>query len=280
MNQSITKTKIFQIYYKQEQIAKLDSAFTPYDNTANPNPDLNEWLVWDKQYTDSAKTGLDYWGFVSWKYKDKMGLTGQQTLDYIAANPGYDVYLFNPAIINEAVFANGWEQGDFYHPGLSDIADDFLTKVGYEDLDVKNVLLDRTRMSFATYFVANRKFWDGYMELSRKIFTEAEKDAGFKERVFAEGGSGYNLNRSLSNFPFLNERLVGTYMELNGLTVLPYRHTLNTLPEKYKPYIETINALSDLKVAVNQYESDELYNVWNHFRQEYLGRTPNILGLE
>jgi hypothetical protein len=118
------------------------------------------------------------------------------------------------------------------------------------------------------------------MELSRKIFTEAEKDVNFKERVFAEGGSGYNLNKLLSNFPFLNERLVGTYMELNGLTVLPYRHTPNTLPEKYKPYIATINALSDLKVAINQYESDEIYNVWNHFRQEYLVRMPNILGLE
>lgn len=34
--------KIFQIYYKQEQVAKLDSAFTPYNNVANPNPDLNE----------------------------------------------------------------------------------------------------------------------------------------------------------------------------------------------------------------------------------------------
>jgi hypothetical protein len=276
----LNSTKILQIYFKPEQLAQLDPAFEPVDNTNNPQPQIQEWLLWDREYNRLCQEGVDYWGFVSWKYKHKMGLTGQQTLDYIVENPGYDVYLFNPAIANEAVFANGWEQGDFYHPGLSDIANDFLVKVGYEDPDVKNVLLDRTRMGFATYFVANRKFWDGYMELSRKIFTEAEKDVNFKEQVFAEGGSGYNLNKSLSNFPFLNERLVGTYMELNGLKILPYRHTSNTLPEKYRPYITEIRALSDLKVLINQYESDELYTIWNHYRHKFLAENPGILNLE
>jgi hypothetical protein len=38
--------KIFQIYYKLELAQHCDPAFTPYDNTANPNPKLQEWLVW------------------------------------------------------------------------------------------------------------------------------------------------------------------------------------------------------------------------------------------
>ena len=273
-------TKVFQIYYKDEQKSNLDSAFVPYDNTSNPDPAIQEWLIWDKLYQQCCEEGLEYWGIVSWKFKDKMAITGQQLFDHIAANPGSDVYLFNPAIVNEALFINGWEQGDRWHPGLSDIANTFLAKAGYEDYDVKQVLLDRTRMSFATYFVASRKFWDGYMELSRKIFTEAEKDVDFNQKVFGEGGSGYNLNKSLPQFPFLNERLVGTYMDIMDLDVCPYVHTPDTLPEKYWPYIAELSALSDLKMAVNYYESDQIYNAWNQLRQTFLIRNQNILGLE
>jgi hypothetical protein len=272
-------SKVFQIYYRQDQIQHLDPAFTPYDNTANPNPDLNEWLIWNKVHQESTD-GLDYWGFTSWKFKDKMAIPGQAMLDHIAANPGYDVYLFNPAIINEAVFANGWEQGDYYHPGLSSIANTFLSKVGYKDYDVTTVLLDRTRMSFATYFVANRKFWNGYMELSNKIFTEAENDSAFKEQLFAEGSANYNLNKKTSYFPFLNERLVGTYMDLGEFKVCPYQYTLETAPAKYNDIFADISALSDLKMLINQYESDELYSIWNHFRQSFMKHNPSALSLE
>ena len=40
--------KIFQLYYKPEQVANLDPAFVPYDNTANPKPELREWYIWLK----------------------------------------------------------------------------------------------------------------------------------------------------------------------------------------------------------------------------------------
>lgn len=272
--------KVYQIYYKNEQVPLLEKGFVPLDNTTNPHPQFQEWYLWDQQYQKCCDEGLDYWGFVSWKFRDKSNLSSDQFLDWINANPGYDVYLLNPAIANEAVFANGWEQGDMWHPGLSDIANDFLTYAGYEDTDVRSMLLDRRRMGFATYFVANRKFWDGYIDLSRKIFTLAEKDPEFNQRVFAEGGSGYNLNKSLSNFPFLNERLVGTYMDLHELNVLPYQHTDATLHAKYQPYIDEIRALSDLKVAINDYDNDSLYNAWVTYRNSLLQRHPEILQLE
>ena len=276
----LNNMKIFQIYYKPEHRELLDPAFTPYDNTANPNAPIQEWLIWDTLYQQCVDQNVDYWGFTSWKFHQKMGIQGSVALDHINANPGYDVYLFNPSIINEAVFANGWEQSDLWHPGLSDIANDFLKRVGVEDYDVKEVLLDRTRMGFATYFVATRKFWDGYMDLSRKIFTEAKADPEFDHRVFGEGGSNYNFNKSLPQFPFLNERLVGTYMDLHDLSVCPYIHTDETLPSKYNPYIVEISALSDLKMAINRYESDEIYHVWDRLRQAFLARNRGILNLE
>jgi hypothetical protein len=272
--------KVFQIYYKQEQLAKLDPAFEPLSNIDNPRPDLQEWYIWNEQYKKLADSNLDYWGFVSWKFTDKMGITGKQMTDYVIDNPGYDLYLFNPAIINEAVYANGWEQGDTWHPNLSNIVNSFLDKIGVEDHNVLEVLLDRTRMGFATFFVANRKFWDGYMEFTNKIFTEADKDTEFSHQVFGAGLSEYNLNKALPNFPFINERLVSTYLELQGLNVLPFKHSIYTIPPKYKPYIADITALSELKTLINRYESDELYAIWNHYRQQFLTNNRGILSLE
>ena len=267
-----TNTKILQIFFKPEQMAQVDGAFTPYDNTATPRPELREWYIWDKEYDKLSAEGLDYWGFVSWKFKEKTNLRGQDVLNYINANPGYDVYLFNPCIVNEAVFINSWEQGDNYHPNISAIGNSFLHKLGYADYDVREVLLDRNRTVFANYVVGNSKFWDKFMAFSRQLFTEADKDAEFKHQVFGEGLSNYAHDKSLPNFTFLIERLIPTFLELEDMKVLPYRYTAETLPQKYYPYIDEIAALSDLKVLINKYDSDELYNVWSFYRYQFLDR--------
>ena len=273
-------TKIFQIYFKPEQLNTLDPDFTPCDNTANLQPDLQEWHVWDREYDTCCAENLDYWGFFSWRFKEKMNMSGKQVNAFIASNPGHDVYLFNPCIANEALFANPWEQGDVHHTGLSTIANNFLAKVGYADTNVQEILLDRNRTAFATYVVGNRQFWDGYMTFSRQIFTEAANDAKFKKQVFTLGASNYARNNSYSMFAFLNERLISTYLELTNTNVLAYQHTAETLPAKYNPYIADITALSNLKVLINQYDSDELYDIWDHYRHSLLQRHPGILGLE
>jgi hypothetical protein len=272
--------KIFQIYYKPELAQHCDPAFTPLDNTSNPRPELREWGVWDREHKRRLSENLDLWGYVSWKFKEKTNLTGQQVLDHIVANPGYDVYLFNPCILNEAVFINGWEQGDLYHPNISAIGDTFLSKLGYEDYKVKEVLLDRTRMIFANYLVGSRRFWDMFMEFSNQLFTAAEADLEFKHQVFGQGLSNYAHDKSLPNFTFLIERLIPTFLELNDFSVCPYTYTHDTVYEKYQPHINDILALSNLKVAVNQYESDELYTIWNHYRLRFLAENPGILNLE
>lgn len=275
--------KIFQIYFKLEDKFKCDPAFTPYDNTANPCPNLQEWYIWDTFYqgmTTGVLSELDLWGFVSWRFKEKTNLEGQHVIEWINNNPGYDVYLINPAIINEAVFANGWEQGEYYHPGISATANKFLSNAGYSNYNVNEVLLDRTHMGFATYFVATRKFWDEYMLFSNLLFTQADQNTEIKQEIFGEGLSKYSRDASLPMFPFLNERLISTFIDLKGFKALPYQYTPETIADKYQPYFADISALSDLKVLINQYESDELYTIWNHYRHKFLAENPGVLNLE
>jgi hypothetical protein len=277
MSQNI---KIFQIYFKPELKIHCDPAFTPLDNTANPRPELREWDVWDREYNNIVNQGLDYWGFVSWKFKEKTNLTGEQVFNFINANPGYDVYLLNPCILNEACFSNSWEQGDIHHPNISDIGNSFLKKIGYPDPDVKSLMLDRNKTVFANYIVGSKDFWAKFMTFTHKLFSEAEKDLEFKHQVFGEGLSNYAHDKTLPNFTFLIERLIPTYLELEDINSLGFKHTPDTISIKYGMIIDEIMALSDLKTAINQYQSDELYDIWNYFRHKFLERNPGILGME
>lgn len=273
-------TEIFQIYYRPDLVQHLDPAFTPLDNTANPRPELREWDVWDREHETILEKGLDLWGFVSWKFKEKIGITGQQALDFINANLDYDVYLFNPCIVNECLFVNSWEQGDIHHPNISNIGDSFLEKLGYDSPQVKSILLDRNKTVFANYVVGNRKFWTEFMKFSRSLFTEAKKDPIFHHQVFGAGLSRYAHDNSLPNFTFLIERLIPTFLELEEFNSIGFTHTLETVPEKYKTHFADIMSLSNLKMAINDTGRDDLYEIWNHFRKKTLQKHPEILGLE
>ena len=279
MNMS-TNTKIFQIYFKPELKVHCDPGFTPMDNTDNPHPELREWDKWNREHEQILEQNLDYWGYVSWKFKEKTNLDSKHVFGFIDANPGYDVYLFNPCIINEACFVNNWEQGDLYHPKISDIGNKFLQKVGYKDVDVLSMLLDRNTTVFANYVVGNKDFWVRFMDFSRKLFTEAEKDSTFKDEVFGSGRSNYAHDNTLPNFTFLIERLIPTFIELEGFKSIGFKYTADVLPMKYQPYIDDIMALSDLKVAINKYQSDDLYDIYNYYRHKFLSQNNGILGLE
>jgi hypothetical protein len=277
-----TRTKIFQIYFKPELVAHLDPAFTPMDNTDNPAPELREWDKWNREHETILESTLTHWGFVSWKFKEKTNLTGEQTLNWIKVNPGYDVYLFNPCIINEAVFVNNWEQGDLYHPGISAIGNKFIKEAGYDDIDVKAMVLDRNKTVYANFVVGSRDFWERFMDFSRKIFSVAELDPVFKDQVFGAGHSNYAHDKSLPNFTFLIERLIPTFIELEGFKSLGYDYGKHpeTIHTKYHPIWGDIRALSDLKVLINQTGSDDLYNIWNFYRTKLLKTSQEILSLE
>lgn len=259
---------IFQLYYNLEQKSELDPDFVPYENCENPSPELGEWYVWNQQYTELLYGDAEYWGFVDWQFKHKTNLTATEFANWINNNPGYDFYFVNPTLINEAVFVNPWEQGNYFRPGTSDIGNECFAQLGY-NVQVENTLLDRTCAMFSNYVVGNKKFWKGYIGFTNKLLTAAESDQKFKEKLL-----------SAATFPFIVPMLLSTYIDLEKINALNYSHTTKTLPSKYEPYISDIMALSDLKVAVNRYNSGNLYAVWDHYRHQFIKNHPSILNLE
>lgn len=273
-------TKIYQIYYEQSQVDKLDPDLIACSNVDNTHPELREYHVWRREHQRCQSDDCELYGYLSWRYKEKLGLTGKEILDWIDNNPGYDVYLINPCILNEAVFINSWEQGDIWHPNISVAGNTFLQKLGYKDYDVKSVVIDRNSNTYANYFVGTKKFWEDFMQFIGKMFSESEKDPEFHDMVFGTGRSNYARDPSLPNFTFLIERLLPTYIELEGIRSICYEFTSETVLPKYKDVFDELQALSDLKIEVNQHGTDELFNIWNFYRQKFLKEHPGILGLE
>ena len=98
--------------------------------------------------------------------------------------------------------------------------------------------------------------------------------------MFGAGKSNYAHDSTLPNFTFLIERLIPTYLELENIDSLGYTYTHDTVPDKYTSIFDEIMALSNLKLAINEHESDDLYEIWNYYRRALLHRNPGILAIE
>ena len=277
--------KIYQIYYNKSQRSSMDAGFIPYDNTLNPKPHLAEWYVWNKEYDNNKNE--DYWGFLSWKFKQKMNIDSNVVKYAIAQNPGYDCYIFNPCVIAEAMFINPWMQSKMYLPELPSIANEFLKRIGaLTEGNVEDDMMDRTKTLYCSYIIGNDKFWSNYLAMSKQIFQIATDDNTFMEKMFlpnkVERSSLMERNRHarLPLFPFFQERLVSTFLQYSDLKVYAYKHNEVTMPRKYREVIDEIEAIAQLKVDINNKVKGATLTKYNKLRKESLNRHSNILNLE
>jgi len=126
------KVRIFQIYYRPEQRQYLDPAFEPYNNEGDDSP-LLEFNVFRKLQNSKHVEGADYWGALSWKFREKTGLGGRQLREVIASHPGFDVYYCNPFPELEGLYHNLWLQGETAHPNFLILCREFFQAAGLDE---------------------------------------------------------------------------------------------------------------------------------------------------
>lgn len=216
----LKNARMFQIYYKPEQIYQLDPTLTPFDNTANEHPELREWHCWKQIHGSRLVEGIDYWGAVSPKFGEKTKLTGHQFLQFVHDNPGKDVYYMCPSWINTSAKSfNVWADGEKYHPGLIALANEILHRLGY-NIDVAS--LDMTTYFFSNFFIANKRFWEEYMKFVDALLTLCQEDQVLHGKVLGKGRSNYYQDPTAPMFPFLVERFTPTFVMLNGFSSISF----------------------------------------------------------
>jgi hypothetical protein len=204
-------TRIYQAYYRDDQVANLDPEFTPYDNRVNPVANIYEHYIYHQTRNISQQDGVTLWGTFSWQWKNKLhGPTAQDVLDFIEHDPGYDVYIFNAYAEDEAVSFNVWEQGQWCHPYILHLGRRLLDLMGE---DPKLVEQPMTKDSYlaANYFVGTAEFWDGLLEFLDR-FVAAIPMLNEADTELLKTSAGYGPNGALDHTGFICERLISTYI--------------------------------------------------------------------
>lgn len=188
----------------------MDSAFIPYDNSAKNYPYNYEYAVFFDLYKKVDWNETDLLGSVSWKFFEKIGLSGQSFFEHIEKNPGMDVYFINP-FPELSIYKNGWEQGNHYHAYLTELTEILLEVVGLPVAFLK-IPTPPHLNAYCNFWIGNKNFWDTYMEFLKPIWNYIQTQDNSLTRALER-----ETNALISGpyLPFIFERLFSSFLVLN-----------------------------------------------------------------
>jgi len=270
------KYKIFQTFFDNSQVENLEPMFHAFDNTENKHPELREYHVFRRAINHQCTEDLDAWGVWSWRWAAKSRYPAETVLEFIDNNPDADVYVFNHARVHEALTVNVWEQGEFFHSGISTLAKCVLNKLGYDDSPF-NSIMSTDIYCFSSYFVAKRRFWDEYMGFLDSFVGELN-DLDEEMAAIYRSSAKYPRDKSLNMFVFLIERLFSTYLLYNSS-----HYEIRSLPPDYTVYkhefIEkVISALSYVKSKARG--DSRMFTAWDNLRKLVISQNKSIFNLD
>lgn len=197
---------LHQIFYDKRTKRMLDPGFIALDNTANERPDWFEfWVIRNFLLTTPLKEDALY-GFLSPRFREKTGLEGRTVkrfLDNVADH--VDVALFPHRWDQIAYFLNPFEQGEFNHPGLLGLSQDFLARVGM-NIDLQTLVTHSLTTVFSNYFVASPLFWRRWLELANALFDHVEAGGDALSSAIGTGTSHGSELRQTPMKTFIQER--------------------------------------------------------------------------
>jgi hypothetical protein len=196
---------IHTICYAPGMADAVDPDFLPYDVTADPQPERREVAHMLSFWRRGLHREYAVSGLLSPKFSEKTGIGGKIFNDFIAGNPGHDVWFINPYPHYLYLSYNIWEHGEIWYPGLCERASRAFAAAGVAiNLDqfprsARNTLL------FSNIWAGTTAFWDRFMAFVSHLVMHAERlPAVFDPIPYQDGTSVY--------FPFIFERMFTTFL--------------------------------------------------------------------
>lgn len=164
----------FVIGYSPDTYASVQPPFEPLDNRANPRPDWQEYWPIRQHLLNTPLVDEHYYGFLSPRFSEKIGLSPSQIVEYIAGLPAdTDVVLFCPQPDMGAFFLNVFDQNELFDPGFKEAAQSFcnFAELG---VDLPQLVMDARNTVFSNYFFAKPAFWRRWMAVCEVLFNTCE----------------------------------------------------------------------------------------------------------
>lgn len=262
--------RIFQIHYESWQKQLLDPAFISLDN-AKSTSELLEFDVFLRLFKSDYVKDAKLWGALSWRFAEKTGLSGQDLIKSIQANPGYDVYFCNPVPENEALYHNMWLQGEISHPQFLGLLQAVFKVTGLP-LDALIGIESIEKCSVANYFVGTAKFWETYLSWVQNFLNLANKQLppNVRDLMHSSVADDRGLHGGATYVPFIIERLFPLFMKIHSEQLKGFKISL---PERERELNVHVRLLREMKEMAHRTKSAWLAACWVNYRNLYLMQT-------
>jgi hypothetical protein len=130
-------TSIFQIFYDAKSHSDLDKGFIPLDNSSSEHPEFYEfWPILQFLRSNTLVEG-HWYGFLSPKFHQKTGLSSAQLYKILGSISSRHQVFLAPYTLDQIIwFDNVFDQGDFWHPGLIQVAQAFVNYAKRLNLEI------------------------------------------------------------------------------------------------------------------------------------------------
>lgn len=258
---------IYQIFYKDAQRPFLDTAFTPLDNSGHDDETL-EFAVFQRLFGEERLDSADYFGALSWRFKEKTGLSAKQLLEVVQSELDVDLFYMNPFPRNEAIHQSLWIQGETVHPDFMEIAEAFLVAAGFEEQELYR-FGHSSGFSVCNYFVGRAAFWRAYIPFVEGCLVRAEANmpGALRQKLHSADGDWKGIHKGSTYVPFIVERLLPLFLRSDAGRVLRSRQV--PLPAKEAKLNDDLRELREMKDVAVLTRSDHILGLWREKREAY-----------
>jgi len=239
---------IYQPFYKPALIERLDPGFVSLDWQSNPTPGLRELALHRHIATNRLFARHELTGLFSPKFFSKTGLHSSQVSEWIAKNPGYDIYLISGGCHVPYVHFNGVVRNQMIHsPDFEERMRDLCGKI---DFPLPKEFPRQTNLnrSGCNYWVASRDFWENWIADVLGPIVALIDNSRRSAEIFAY--ARHSAPAPVYILTFIYERLIDYYIEQRKINALYYPWSAQSIlsldyDRSFRAYLEVMIPLVD-----------------------------------
>lgn len=213
---------------------------------------------------DASVQKSTLWGVMTLDFTSRTGLSGDELLKVIAANPGFDLYYASAHPEVEAAYHNPWRSPEVTHPGFVELSRRFLKAAGLSDAPV-DAFSDSALFATGHLMVATPEIWGKYLAFVETVFAKAQKNLSpaDHDQLFKEAP----VKGRMTHLSLIVARLLSVFLMLKGSAFKAYKIPLPAQERVLNPHLLFLRDLKDMGLAQ---QSKWHLAAWLNYRGLYM----------
>jgi hypothetical protein len=243
---------IYEPIYLPDQ-SLSEPSFRPLKLENNNRSEWREFNILVDMYRRGMHRGQSFTGLMSPKFRLKTKVTGSQFIDFVQDNVSADVCFINPFAHHAYISFNVWTQGEVFHPGLAQRAQQLLDASG---LDWKITDVPRhgpATLCYCNFWVGTEHFWDDYVGgILVPIAEFLENNPDHPVSLSVHTATRHHLGPA-PFLPFIVERLFSSFLSLAPREIISKAYPMDPFQScKYEFHQEVVaHCKSEVDAADN-----------------------------